>query len=262
MVAGHRFGVSGQAEDFALMGNYEPFACSDGETVFDLETAGGDAPAYTEEMRQDDEGQTIVCGRTAAGEAVFEFHWWGTTAGWLVCPADYTKGRLITTGRYVKMAIDNALMIMFALATADRQTVLFHAEEHARQSVAAVYCGHPTGERRQPRGAHRRGRLGNGLWLAVERQDAVLSQCALSAGCHRPAESGSLQQDTADGRHPCIRGTDGEHQRQAVGRAHCRRAASHGERAGIDRRRVASGMFARRRSSETVLRTSKGKSEK
>ena len=33
MVAGHRFGVSGEADDFALMGNYEPFASSDGDTV-------------------------------------------------------------------------------------------------------------------------------------------------------------------------------------------------------------------------------------
>ena len=144
MVAGHRFGVSGQAEDFALMGNYEPFACSDGDTVFDLETAGGDAPAYTEEMRQDDEGQTIVCGRTAAGEAVFEFHWWGTTAGWLVCPADYTKGRLIRTGRYVKMAIDNALMIMYALATADRETVLFHAAVVSHEGRGYMFLG-PSG---------------------------------------------------------------------------------------------------------------------
>jgi hypothetical protein len=144
MVAGHRFGVSGGAEDFALMGNYEPFACSDGETVFDLAVASGDAPEYTEEMRQDDEGQTIVCGHTAAGEAVFEFNWWGTTAGWLVCSADYSRGRLITTGQHVKMAIDNALMIMYALATADRQTVLFHAAVVSHEGRGYMFLG-PSG---------------------------------------------------------------------------------------------------------------------
>jgi hypothetical protein len=109
-----------------------------------LEIAGGDAPEYTEEMRQDDEGQTIVCGRTSAGEAVFEFNWWGTTAGWLVCSADYTKGRLITTGRHVKMAIDNALMIMYALATADRQTVLFHAAVVSHEGRGYMFLG-PSG---------------------------------------------------------------------------------------------------------------------
>ena len=144
MVARHRFGVSGQADDFALMGNYEPFACTDGETVFDLAVASGDAPAYTEEMRQDDEGQTIVCGRTAAGETVFEFIWDGTTAGWLVCWADYTKGRLITTGRHVKMAIDNALMIMYALATADRGTALFHAAVVSHEGRGYMFLG-PSG---------------------------------------------------------------------------------------------------------------------
>ena len=144
MVAGHRFGVSGGAEDFALMGNYEPFACTDGDTVFDLAVASGDAPAYTEEMRQDDEGQTIVCGRTAAGEAVFEFHWWGVTAGWLVCSDDYREGRLITTGQHVKMAIDNALMIMYALATADRQTVLFHAAVVSHEGRGYMFLG-PSG---------------------------------------------------------------------------------------------------------------------
>ena len=36
------------------------------------------------------------------------------------------------TGRHTKMAVDNALMVMFALATADKGTALFHA--------AAVSC--------------------------------------------------------------------------------------------------------------------------
>ena len=155
MVAGHRFGVSGGAESFALMDNYEPFACTEGETVFDLAVASGDAPAYTEEMRQEDEklrvdghssgiGQTIVCGHTAAGEAVFEFHWWGTTAGWLICSDDYRQGRLLTTGHYVKMAIDNALMVMFALATAQRQTVLFHAAVVSYEGRGYMFLG-PSG---------------------------------------------------------------------------------------------------------------------
>ena len=102
------------------------------------------APEYTEEMRQEDEGQTIICGHTAAGEAVFEFHWWGKTAGWLVCSDDYSMGRLITTGRHEKMAIDNALMIMFALATADKGTVLFHAAAVSYEDRGYMFLG-PSG---------------------------------------------------------------------------------------------------------------------
>lgn len=48
-------------------------------------------------------------------------------AGWLICSDDYREGRLIMTGRFRKLAIDNALMIMYALATAGEMTVLFHA---------------------------------------------------------------------------------------------------------------------------------------
>ena len=140
-VAGHRFCVTGEAEGFA---NYEPFLCEEGETVFALSIGDGEAPEYVEEIRQEDEGQEIICGKTAADEAVFEFHWWNDTAGWLVCSADYHEGRLITTGRHVKMAIDNALMVLYALATADRQTALFHAAVVSYEGNGYMFLG-PSG---------------------------------------------------------------------------------------------------------------------
>ena len=140
-VAGHRFCVTGEAEGFA---NYEPFLCEEGETVFALTIGDGEAPEYVEEIRQEDEGQEIICGKTAADEAVFEFHWWNDTAGWLVCSADYHEGRLITTGRHVKMAIDNALMVLYALATADRQTALFHAAVVSYEGKGYMFLG-PSG---------------------------------------------------------------------------------------------------------------------
>ena len=59
--------------------------------MFSLNVEGGEAPAFTEEMRQEDEGQDIICGKTADGRPVFEFRWWNETAGWLVCSADYRE---------------------------------------------------------------------------------------------------------------------------------------------------------------------------
>lgn len=132
-VAGHVFSVAAEAEHFALMQNYEPFGCDGGEAVFALTVGNGDAPEYTEELRQDDDGQVIICGSRMTnpsertGEAVFEFRWLGETAGWLVCSADYREVRLVTTGKDTRLAIDNALMVMYALATAVKGTVLFHA---------------------------------------------------------------------------------------------------------------------------------------
>ena len=140
-VAGHRFCVTGEAEGFA---NYKPFLCEEGETVFALSIGDGEAPEYVEEIRQEDEGQEIICGKTDADEAVFEFHWWNDTAGWLICSADYHEGRLITTGRHVKMAIDNALMVLYALATADRQTALFHAAVVSYEGKGYMFLG-PSG---------------------------------------------------------------------------------------------------------------------
>ena len=143
-VSGHVFSISCDEDFFALMVNYEPFVCAGSETVFALDVEHNDPPAYSEEMRQEDEGQEIICGRTTAGESVFEFHWWGVTAGWLVCSADCSRGRLITTGRHIKMAIDNALMVMYALATADKDTVLFHAAVVSYEGKGYMFLG-PSG---------------------------------------------------------------------------------------------------------------------
>ena len=152
-VAEHRFCVSGEEELFTLMENYEPFGLSPeseearmamNEPVFMLTISNGDAPNFTEELRQEEEGQEIVCGHTTAGEAVFEFHWWGVTAGWLVCSAEYQKGQLFTTGKYTKMAIDNALMVLYALSTADKGTALFHAAVVSYQGKGYMFLG-PSG---------------------------------------------------------------------------------------------------------------------
>ena len=173
-VAGHRFCVSGEAEALALMTNYEPFGCEGGEVLFELNIEGGDRPEYTEELRQEDEGlrerlrvgeskdsgmrlrvgasagmddpksgveQEIICGHTALDEPVFEFVWWQQTAGWLVCSADYRQGRLITTDKHTKMAIDNALMVMYALATAGEGTALFHAAVVSHLGKAYMFLG-------------------------------------------------------------------------------------------------------------------------
>ena len=142
-VAGHSFGVSGSAEIFALMDNYEPFLASPSgaDSVFTLTVAEGQAVSYIEDLRQEEEGQEIICGRTAAQEPVYEFIWWNESAGWLVCTDDYREGRLILTGQHTKMAIDNAVMVMYALSTADKSTVLFHASAVSYDGRGYMFLG-------------------------------------------------------------------------------------------------------------------------
>ena len=145
-VAQHVFCVSGEAEIFALMQNYEPFACEDGEVVFSLAVVPGEAPAYHEEMRQEDEGQDIICGKTTDGLPVFEFRWLNDIAGWLVCSADYREGKLITSAPQsnTKFALDNALMVLYALATAEDDTALFHAAVVSHRGKGYMFLG-PSG---------------------------------------------------------------------------------------------------------------------
>lgn len=140
-VAGHVFGVTAEASDFGLMRNYEPFVCEADAPVFVLTISSGDAVRYAEEFRQEEEGQEILCGRTDDGRSVFEFRWWQKTAGWLVCSNDYHDGRLIVTGAMRKSAIDNALMLLFATATADRGTVLFHAAAVSHNGYGYMFLG-------------------------------------------------------------------------------------------------------------------------
>ena len=144
-VAGHVFGVTGEAEYFALMTNYEPFTSEgDGSVVAMLtldRKASSLGVAFSEELRQEDEGQEIICGRTADGEHVFEYRWLNETAGWLVCSVDYREGRLVMTGKFEKMAIDNALMVLYALATADKGTVLFHAAVVSYEGRGYMFLG-------------------------------------------------------------------------------------------------------------------------
>lgn len=140
-VADVLFAVTADASDFEIMTNYEPFGALGGSAAFLLNVEEGRAVGYTEEMRQDDEGQEIVCGKTDDGCPVFEFIWAGETAGWLVCQTDYSEAKLVVTGRYRKLAVDNALMILFALSTAAQGVALFHSSTVTFGSKAYMFLG-------------------------------------------------------------------------------------------------------------------------
>jgi hypothetical protein len=92
-------------------------------------------------MHQDDEGQEIISGKDADGCPVFEFIWAHETAGWLRSQSDYRSAELIVTGCYRKLAIDNALMILFALSTAGQGIALFHASTVSFADKAYMFLG-------------------------------------------------------------------------------------------------------------------------
>lgn len=128
IVAEHLFCLEADDGILAQMANYEPFRTEQSnDALFSLTVTDGGPIQYVEELSQDEEGQDIVCGHTGQGDSVFEFRFGGKTAGWLVCSAGYREGTLYLSGFQSKAAVDNALMIQFAMASATLNTVLFHA---------------------------------------------------------------------------------------------------------------------------------------
>ena len=139
------FAVEAEEKVLSLMTNFEPFKVSsegaDCPLLFSLKIDGNPAPEYIEEIKQDTEGQQIICGHTADGDSVFEFQWKNRTAGCLVCSADYHNGTLHLSGLLVKAAVDNALMIFFSMATACIDTALFHAATVSLDGRAYMFLG-------------------------------------------------------------------------------------------------------------------------
>jgi hypothetical protein len=153
IVAEHLFCVEGPEKILELLTNYEPFKTdTSNDALFCLSVTKGEPVNYIEEMRQKEEmpqvdgqrlgiGQDIICGHTERGDAVFEFRWDGRTAGWLVCSAEYRQGTLYLSGFQAKAAVDNALMIQFAMASACMKTALFHAAAVTLDGKGYMFLG-------------------------------------------------------------------------------------------------------------------------
>lgn len=159
-VAGHVFSVGFETETLSskmipLMENYKPFeivgeagAC-DADSVFQLNVVEENEQrkniSFVEETRQEEEGQIIVCGHTVSGQSVFEFSFGAKSglkkAGTLVCSADYRQAELLIEKDLRKTALDNALMVLFALATAKLDTVLFHGAVVSKNGKGYMFLG-------------------------------------------------------------------------------------------------------------------------
>ena len=145
IVAEHLFTVEAEDAILQLMGNYEPFLTEPSDDapapLFSLTVANGEAVKYIEELKQEEEGQEIICGHTGVKEPVFETRWNGKSAGWLVCSPDYREASLSLSGYLPKAALDNALMVLFAMASATRATALFHSAVVSLDGKGYMFLG-------------------------------------------------------------------------------------------------------------------------
>jgi hypothetical protein len=135
-VAGHTFAVSGQAELFQRMRNYEPFECEGGEPLFSLTVEIGVMPEYTEVYRAG-----IIYGHTASGNDVFRFIDRPKPEACMVWSKDYREGRIIMTEEIPAYLLNYYLMLMYALATAEKDTLVLHAVVVSCEDKGYIFLG-------------------------------------------------------------------------------------------------------------------------
>ena len=134
-VAGHRFSILVEA-NFAFRGalaHYAPFASNPdtaSPAVFRLHVVPESdllvPDGLTEEFNQDDEGSQIRILHAPDGASWFEFRLWDQLAGRMLAREDFREAWLSPLS-HPAFALDNALMLLYALSTASLQTALFHA---------------------------------------------------------------------------------------------------------------------------------------
>lgn len=122
---------------------YEPFVTEPTEdVVFSLQIL--DMPFSTEgfkdEMHQEEEGQEIIAGHTQIGDPYFDFLLGGKRSAVLICSQDYRQAQL-SLEEYPQFGVNNALMVMYALATANKRTALFHSSVVSYQGRGYMFLG-------------------------------------------------------------------------------------------------------------------------
>lgn len=94
---------------------------------------------FTQEWRQDDEGQHILVGHSGENPC-FQFFHRNQLKGVLICHTDYKYADVYAENNNL-FGINNAMMVMFALATADKHTALFHSSVVSYEGKAYMFLG-------------------------------------------------------------------------------------------------------------------------
>ena len=145
-VAGHRFAVTAEDDLLQKMDQYEPFLVQENKTeelVFWLkvveESEFPSTEGKTEESVQEEGIEKIVIGHVGQ-QPYFEF--WSR---------DSCKGRMLVDTNWQEVvlsnpdqtlyALNNAAMLMYAMATSRKKTALFHSSVVEHQGRAYMFLG-------------------------------------------------------------------------------------------------------------------------
>ncbi|MCR4603490.1 MAG: hypothetical protein K5683_08180 [Prevotella sp.] len=145
-VADHFFAVGASEQMLSQLSQYAPFEVAvdeaDVDCVFCLDVAGNDdfpQVELTKETEQDDEGSQILAGYADDGRSYFEFMLWGKRSARMLV-TDNKKGIVWLESNWL-FGLNNGLMVLFALATANRKTALFHSSVVSYQGHGYMFLG-------------------------------------------------------------------------------------------------------------------------
>ena len=145
-VAGHVFSVIYDKEkyDFSELKAYTPFITEPIEQlIFQLKITNT-IPAkedFCEEFSQKEEGQKIVVGHLlSTGEPCFTFWLNKKLSAVLVTNKDYNQGKISIISSH-HFGLNNAIMILYALSTANLNTALFHSSVVSCNNRAYMFLG-------------------------------------------------------------------------------------------------------------------------
>ena len=145
-VAEHTFSVEIPESNTVLdeMGQYAPFSVNESaHVVFSLRIVNPEEfpqiDDITTELHQDDDGSQILAGRLH-GRPYFEFLLWGRCAARMVTDDNYQHAEVLLVDEPL-FGINNALMVMYALSTANLQTALFHSSVVSCAGYGYMFLG-------------------------------------------------------------------------------------------------------------------------
>ena len=149
-VAGFRFAIEATPEQLEQVPNYTPFITdeSDGNSLFIIRVQQATllaAKGWEHVFTDSSEGDLprIELYKNDRGEWLFSVAYTsdGPQVSMIRCSADWREVTLYTHPNYVRFAIDNAAMLVYAFATNARQTLLFHSSVIRRQGQAFMFLG-------------------------------------------------------------------------------------------------------------------------
>lgn len=143
-VAEHVFALEMDGNENVMLNlrQYDPFVTDPTENVLfriqicsePLETDG-----FELEWKQEDEGQHILAGHLGE-KPCYQFFLHNRLMSVMVCSTDYKRAEVYAE-RNNPFGINNALMVMYALATADKHTALFHSSVVSYKGRAYMFLG-------------------------------------------------------------------------------------------------------------------------